>query len=169
MTLLHLISNPPTLSRLRAEIDTATAAGKLSSPIVQDSEARELCYLQAVIKEGFRIFPAVTALFFKIVPPGGDAVSGYHLPPGTQVGPNAPGVLRSKKYFGDDADLFRPKRWLEADAETLERMTMANDVVFGYGRYKCLGRSIAMMELNKVLPEVSVVETGAVLLVRVTG
>lgn len=33
---------------------------------------------------------------------------------------------------------------------------MANtlDALFGYGRYRCLGRGIAFMELNKALPEV---------------
>jgi hypothetical protein len=33
-------------------------------------------------------------------------------------------------------------------------MASALDALFGYGRYKCLGRSIAFMELNKSLPEV---------------
>jgi hypothetical protein len=53
-TFLYLITNPRVLSKLRAEIAAASA----SVPIT-DAEARKLPYLQAVIKEGLRIWPPV--------------------------------------------------------------------------------------------------------------
>jgi cytochrome P450 len=150
MTLLYLINTPQAYRRLQAELDNAS----LSSPIT-DVEARSLPYLQAVIREGLRIFPGVATPFFKIVPPEGDVVASVRLPPGTLVGHDAFGVLRSKKYWGPDADVFRPERWLGLDDEDLACKKEAIEVQFGYGRYKCLGRGIAAMELNKALPEVS--------------
>jgi cytochrome P450 len=43
-------------------------------------------YLQAVIKEGLRIFPPVAGLMSKEVPPGGDAFNGLYIPEGTKIG-----------------------------------------------------------------------------------
>ena len=73
------------LWRLRAEIDEAVGNGSISSPI-EDSEARTLLYLQACIKEGLRMFPPVTSLFPKVVPPEGDTINGVFLPGGTEIG-----------------------------------------------------------------------------------
>ncbi|KAI1381837.1 cytochrome P450 [Hypoxylon crocopeplum] len=152
MTLLLLVTNPTAYSKLQSEIDDAILRGKASSPI-RDAEARQLPYLQAVIKEGLRAFPVVTATFFKKVPKGGDVISGYFVPEDTEVGHNVLGIMRAKKYWGNDADVFRPERWLEADDETSEMMTRVIETLWGSGRYKCLGRAIAQMELNKVFVE----------------
>ncbi|KAL7628983.1 hypothetical protein AAE478_000501 [Parahypoxylon ruwenzoriense] len=152
MTLLLLVSNPLAYHKLRAEIDDAIVREQVSAPI-KNTEAQQLPYLQAVIKEGLRAFPVVTATFFKKVPKGGDIISGYFVPEGTEVGHNVLGIMRSKKYWGDDADAFRPERWLEADDEAVEMMTGVIETLWGSGRYKCLGRAIAQMELNKVFVE----------------
>jgi cytochrome P450 len=114
-------------------------------------------YLQAVIKEALRIFPPATGVLSKQVPPGGDNILGYDLPEGVQVGHNIYGMLRHPGIWGDDNEVFRPERWLvaEEDPEKLKEMVGAVDLVFGYGKYQCLGRTIAVMELNKVFVEVS--------------
>ncbi|KAI0120338.1 cytochrome P450 [Hypoxylon sp. NC0597] len=152
MTLLLLVTNPVAYEKLKSEIDDAIAKGRISSPI-KDTEARQLPYLQAVIKEGLRTFPVVTATFFKKVPKGGDTINGYFIPEGTEIGHNVLGIMRAKKYWGEDADVFRPERWLEADEETAGMMTGVIETLWGAGRYKCLGRAIAQIELNKVFVE----------------
>ena len=53
-----LAKNPDKKARLVSEIDTAAAAGKLSSPVTFD-QARELSYLQAVMYEAMRLYPAI--------------------------------------------------------------------------------------------------------------
>jgi cytochrome P450 len=57
--------------------------------------------------------------------------------------------------FGPDAELFRPERWLEAseDPTRLAHMTSTVDLLFHYGKYKCLGQNVALMEFNKVFVE----------------
>ncbi|EON62757.1 hypothetical protein W97_01982 [Coniosporium apollinis CBS 100218] len=151
-TMLFLITNPSVLAKLRSEIDSAMRDNRISSPIT-DAEARNLPYLQAFIKEGLRIWPPITGLMEKVVPPEGDVVNGMFVPGGTQIGYCAWGVHRNTRIFGHDADVFRPDRWLEAQGEQLQSMERNNDLIFGHGRFTCLGKTVAFMELNKVFVE----------------
>ncbi|KDN67099.1 putative cytochrome P450 [Colletotrichum sublineola] len=153
-TILHVITNPKVTAALRAEIDAA----HLSRPIVSDAEARAMPYLQAVIKEGLRMFPPVVGQMSKEVVSNdgaGDTFKGVHLPEGTRIGYCAWGIFRRSDIWGADSHLFRPERWLEADAEGLRLMEGTLELVFGYGKWQCLGRNVALMELNKVFVEVS--------------
>lgn len=152
--MLNILTNPTTYKKLQAEIDDGIAAGKISSPI-RDAEARQLPYLQAVIKEGLRIMPPASGAFFKEVPAAGDVIDGKFIPGGTQIGSSPLGIHRSKKIFGMDADLFRPERWIEASPEKFAKMASTVDLVFHYGKYQCLGKSVALMEFNKIFVEVS--------------
>ncbi|TGJ81716.1 hypothetical protein E0Z10_g7051 [Xylaria hypoxylon] len=152
MTLLCLLTNPSAYSALQREIDDALSAGKLSSPVA-DSESKGMPYLQAVIKEGLRFYPPVLGLGSKQVPKGGDVINDHYVPEGAQIGMNFFGLMRSKEIWGPDADLFRPERWIEADPGRARRMNMVVDLDFGFGKYQCLGKPIAMMELNKIFVE----------------
>jgi cytochrome P450 len=154
MTLLCLITTPISYAALQREIDHAIVHGRIGSPIAE-SEARKLPYLQAVIREGLRMYPPVTGLGSKQVPKGGDFINGQYVPEGTQVGTNYFGLMRSKDIWGNDADVFRPERWLEANDSQLKIMNGVVDLAFGYGKYSCLGKPIAMMELNKIFVEVT--------------
>ncbi|KAI0434920.1 cytochrome P450 [Xylaria sp. FL1042] len=152
MTILCLLTNPSAYSALQREIDDALSAGKLSSPVA-DCEAKSMAYLQAVIKEGLRFYPPVIGLGSKQVPEGGDVINGYYVPEGTQIGMNFFGLMRSKEIWGPDANAFRPERWLDADPDHTRRMNMVVALGFGFGKYQCLGKPIAMMELNKIFVE----------------
>ncbi|KAF5003376.1 hypothetical protein F66182_16143, partial [Fusarium sp. NRRL 66182] len=113
-TLLSIITNPQVYNTLRAEIRGAVAGRNVSSPI-QDSEAKQLVYLQACVLEGLRIFPPLSQLRERVVPPGGDTLGSFYLPEGTYVGLNAWGVQRNKAVYGDNAELYCPERWLTDD------------------------------------------------------
>ena len=63
-------------------------------------------------------------------------------------------VHRSTIVFGADANVFRPERWLESPEAQLHEMERNNELIFSYGRFKCLGQAVALMELNKVFVEV---------------
>lgn len=154
-TMLYLMSSPQVYRKLAHEVRTAAAEGRLSTPIT-DEEARSLPYLQAVIKEGLRVFPPVAGLMPTVVPPGGDVIHGVPVPEGTEIGWSSFGVQHNKGVYGVDADTFRPERWLEIkDQERLRAMTSTWELVFKYGKWQCLGRSVALMELNKMFVEVS--------------
>lgn len=96
-------------------------------------------------------------LFTKQVPDDrGDMVHGYYLPPGTEVDQSVMGVGRDPTIFGntEDANIFRPERWLEADPERFKQMASAVDLVFSTGKYVCQGKPVALMELAKLFVEV---------------
>ncbi|EZF33938.1 hypothetical protein H109_05523 [Trichophyton interdigitale MR816] len=150
-TLLAVASNPRVYARLTKEIDEAEATGKISSPI-RDQEARRLPYLQACIKEGLRCFPPVAQLRERMVPAGGDTYNGQHIPEGTFIGLNTWGV-QLNPVFGNDPRVFRPERWLIEDETRLQEMSRVQELIFGHGTTRCLGIPIAMMNLNKVFPE----------------
>jgi cytochrome P450 len=153
--MLHTISSPKVYNKLQAEIDSAFRSGKITRPVIGDGEAKKLPYLQAVINEGLRIFPPGTGLGSKVVPPGGDSIDGIFLPEGTKVGVCTLGLMRNKEVFGEDVGSFRPERWLDVSEEDANRMDFYKDWAFGYGKYVCLGKRVALIELNKVLFEVS--------------
>lgn len=50
--------------------------------------------------------------------------------------------------------MFRPERWLEVDEGRRREMDNDLELVFSAGKYQCLGRNIALVELNKVFVEV---------------
>ncbi|OCK76659.1 cytochrome P450 [Lepidopterella palustris CBS 459.81] len=150
-TMLYLITAPRVLQKLRAEMDDAEATGAISSPIT-NAEAKELPYLQACIKEGLRMHPPFTGLILKRVPAGGDVIGGQFVPGHTRIAHNTWAVQRSTIY-GDDPDMFRPERWVEADADMKVKMERNLELIFGYGRFGCLGKSIAYIELNKIFVE----------------
>ena len=162
LALLFLLTNPSAHDTLRREIDSLSAAGKISSPVT-NSEATAMPYLQAVIKETLRMHPPATDRHWKIVPEGGATLHGIPVPAGTMVGLNVLYIMRSKDVFGVDADVWRPERWIEAAAEDeklggtssrYRNMINTVEAVFSHGRYICLGKSLAWTEMNKGVVEV---------------
>ena len=76
------------------------------------------------------------------------------MPGGTRIGHNSIALTRNKRIFGEDADIFRPERFIECSADKKQEMMRAIDIVFGGGRWTCSGKGIAFMELNKFYFEV---------------
>lgn len=150
MIILSLITNPPAYASLIAEI--RNVADTVSNPISW-KETQSLPYLQAVVREGLRMHPPVGGLGFKQVPPEGDTIHGVFVPGGTQIGQGIYAVGRSRRVWREDADVFRPERWLTTGKQELKRMMAALDTHFGHGKYSCLGKPIALMENHKATYE----------------
>ncbi|KAF2998747.1 hypothetical protein E8E14_003388 [Neopestalotiopsis sp. 37M] len=151
-TLLYLITSPLVYRKLQAEIDNAAERQLISSPITE-SEVRSMSYLQAVVKESLRIFPPV-AMTPKMSA-SEETLCGVKIPAGTSVELSIKPALRDRAVFGQDADMFRPERWIES--ENTSRIQPMEDVlkfVFaGPSRWECLGKGIAMIQVHKVVCE----------------
>lgn len=172
--LVHAITCPRVYMRLKAVIreHVATfAPGKLDDggarPITL-AQAQKISYLRAVVYEGLRMRPPVLGLMSKVTPAEGDEVvprmagqgksggevKGIKLPGGTSVAMNLSGLLRRRDVFGADAGVYRPERFEELQGEERERMERDVELVFGYGRWGCVGKTVAFMEIFKVVWEV---------------
>lgn len=135
--LYYLLKDPATYAQLQQEIDSATTDGRLSSP-PKYSEAIELPLLCASIKEGMRLHPSVGLTMPRIAPKGGMTLCGQYIPEGYSVGMNGAVVHYDKGIFGPDADRFRPHRWLEGDAKTMDKYMLH----FGAGTRTCVGKNV---------------------------
>lgn len=142
--LTHILSTSVAYSKLKSEIyERAADLGTQHRPAAAvirgclPSSLWELPYLQAVIKEGRRMSHAAAAatepphVSLKS-PKTGDVILGFKIPGGTEVGPDVSGIMRATKYWGNDAEVFRPERWLEArDRESYPTMESALDIMWG--------------------------------------
>jgi cytochrome P450 len=164
-TMLYLMTHHRVYRKLQAEIDATVTSGHTAatSGIVSDETMKSLPYLQAVMREGLRIHPPITDIAPKKVPDEGDTIiingKQNFFPGGTNIGYNVFGLNRNKEIFGEDVDCFRPERWLidendETQLERLNAMRRTTDMIFGYGKYQCLGKPIAWLEMRKVIFEV---------------
>ena len=68
--------------------------------------------------------------------------NGFCVPAGYSVGINPYIVQRDLELFGNDARVFRPERWLEADKEQL-RVMNATMISFGAGTRTCTGQHVS--------------------------
>lgn len=76
------------------------------------------------------------------------------MPEGTEIHMNFVSMLMNTEVFGADAEVFRPERFLECDERQRNYMLKTIDLSFGHGRWLCLGKSLAILELNKIFVEV---------------
>ncbi|KAK0644133.1 cytochrome P450 [Cercophora newfieldiana] len=152
-TTLLLLSTPRAYTKLMAEI-AALNPPLAPDKIISDARAKTMPYLQAIIKEGLRWFPPASGMLSKRAPPAGDEWKGVRIPGGAHISWNPVGIMRDKEFWGEDSHEFRPERWLEAGSkERLREMEITVGMAFGYGKFQCLGKDVAMMELNKVFVE----------------
>ncbi|OAA59630.1 pisatin demethylase [Niveomyces insectorum RCEF 264] len=173
----YLLRNPPALRRLRRELDDAARRGLFSDTetgLVTWHESQKLPYLDACVKEAFRLHPAPGLPMERIVPAGGTEIAGRFVPGGTIVGCSAWVMHHNKDVFGADTDAYRPERWLvdedkvaaaaahasapraAADLREQEekRIKEMNGMMlqFGMGSRTCIGKNISLLEIYKVVP-----------------
>lgn len=108
----YLLKNPAAKQRLISEIDSLNQSGKFADSVTL-GQANAMPYLQAVMYEALRMHPAVGLTLPRVVPTGGAEIAGHYFPAGVVIGA-CPWVLhRNREVFGQDADVFRPERWLD--------------------------------------------------------
>ncbi|KDQ20245.1 hypothetical protein BOTBODRAFT_170241 [Botryobasidium botryosum FD-172 SS1] len=166
---LHELSLDPSLqARLREEV-----SANPSDPSFDDLyEDDKLPLLDAVVQETIRLHPPILELHrvaaqSGTIPlstplpgtPGQPASDRLFVPRGTLIAIPLNVMQREKSVWGDDADKFRPERWIEynnqrerekASGKThlgAERRLMA----FSEGKRVCIGKTFALVEIKAVL------------------
>jgi len=147
VVLHELAMHPEWQSRILSELSSVTYI-----PYVEFSASQTL---RAVIRESLRLTPPFPSTFPREVASPDVVIPGTTtpLPVGTVLGCNHYVICRSKAVFGDDADEWRPERWLDAGVEEAKRM---EDVwcVFGRGPRMCVAKDLALMLVGRAVVEV---------------
>jgi cytochrome P450 len=150
--LYNLLKYRHTFDKLREEIDTAAKEHRISDPITF-KETQSLPYLQAVIKEALRIHPATGLTMPRLVPPEGATIAKHFFPAGSTVGINSWVAHRNPVVFGEDAENWRPERWIEFEEQGRNAEVEKYSLGFGMGSRTCIGKNISLLEIAKVIPQ----------------
>ncbi|KAF8148431.1 cytochrome P450 [Crassisporium funariophilum] len=141
-----LITNQDAYKKLRAELDE-----NFSDPDepISASKLAELPYLNAVVMESLRLGTPLPGLP-RVTPQSGMVLEGTYVPGGTIVGVNPYVQETSELNFYPDPMAYRPERWLPEGLGpgTITRKTAI--MSFSSGAFGCLGRALAMQELQIV-------------------
>ncbi|KAH7319357.1 benzoate 4-monooxygenase cytochrome P450 [Rhexocercosporidium sp. MPI-PUGE-AT-0058] len=137
--------------RIHQEIASAKKAGKLSTPPKLREMKDHLPYLSACLSESQRVHPVIGMPLVRTVPEGGCEVEGKFLPAGTTVGLNPWVFARDKSLYGEDANVWRPERWLEYSREKVKYLETYN-ITFGTGARSCPGKYLAQAVYTKIIP-----------------
>ncbi|KAE8147819.1 cytochrome P450 [Aspergillus avenaceus] len=139
-------------TRLQQEIPA------LQGSVVPYHTATSYPYLTAVIREAMRMHPGVSMTLERYVPVEGLTLpTGQYIPQGCIVGMNPYVVARNRSIWGEDAEVFRPERWLRDPRESEDeyqarlRLMNASDLAFGAGSRVCIGKNLGMLEVYKVM------------------
>jgi cytochrome P450 len=141
-----LLKHPVALRKLQEEIDTTLTDSKFAS---YATTSTSMPYLDACIKECFRMHPPAGFIMERVTPASGAVVCGRQIPGGVVIGCSPWAVHRHKPTFGDDVDLFRPERWIEASEEEKKKMEKAL-CHFGSGSHHCIGKGMSLIEVYKM-------------------
>ncbi|KAE8382333.1 cytochrome P450 [Aspergillus bertholletiae] len=144
-----LLKHENVMMRLQSEIDTAFQRGLLSDP-PRWQELGKLRYLDAVIKESMRQLPGFSYNREVATPPEGAIVAGYYIPPGTMMELHSEALRDNPNIYGEDADIYRPGRWLNADRQ--QRWAMSQGLLqFNTSINDCPKVRVAWLELKKIV------------------
>ncbi|XP_047316358.1 cytochrome P450 81Q32-like [Impatiens glandulifera] len=133
-----LLNNQEVLKKATSEIDICISQGRL----VEESDLHNLPYIQAIVNETLRLFPAGPLL---IPHENSEActVGGYDVPRGTMLFVNAWSIQRDPRVW-DEPTCFKPERFCDGGGEGELGYKF---LPFGMGRRRCPGVVLA----NKVV------------------
>ncbi|KAL0325484.1 UNVERIFIED_CONTAM: cytochrome [Sesamum radiatum] len=136
-----LLNHPNELGKVKEEIDSIVAPGKL----LDDSDLQKLPYLRCIINETLRLYP-VGPLLVPHLSSKDCSVGGFHIPAGTTLLVNAWAIQRDPKLW-EEPEAFKPERFkgFEGGYDGLKFLP------FGIGRRACPGSGMAMRLMGLAL------------------
>ena len=141
--LAYILSNQEVYKRVVDEIDG------FPEMVAQQTDILSHCpYYVACIQEALRLCPPTPNILPRLVSPPGMEIDGRYVPSGTEIGCIPWIVNRDPLLYGNDAEVFRPERWL-GTLEERKLLTRYSET-FGYGSRSCLGKDLAMLILHKI-------------------
>lgn len=139
----ELLHNPNVMSKAKAELEQIIGKGKL----VEEIDIGKLPYLQAIVKETFRLHPAAPLLLPRKAEIDLE-INNYKIPKGAQVLINVWAIGRDSSLW-DNPNVFSPERFLGSDIDFKGRSFELTP--FGGGRRICPGLPLAIRMLFLML------------------
>ena len=141
-----LLNNRKALKKAQQELDQHVGRYRL----VNESDLNNLVYIQAILKETLRLYPA-GPLSVPHESTEDCTVSGYHVPAGTRLLVNLSKLHRDPRVWCEP-DKFRPERFLSGDGKSIDVRGQSFELLpFGSGRRMCPGVSFALQVTELVL------------------
>ncbi|KAL9418728.1 hypothetical protein AB3S75_036641 [Citrus x aurantiifolia] len=140
-----LLNNPEVLKKAQDEIDIQFGTERP----VNESDTRNLVYLQAIIKETMRLYPAGPLLLpHECIEEC--IVNGYHVPAGTQLFVNAWKIQRDPCVWEEPCQ-FQPERFLTRHKDIDVGGQDFELIPFGSGRRMCPAVSYGLQVMQLML------------------
>ncbi|KAL7115605.1 hypothetical protein ACP275_04G192700 [Erythranthe tilingii] len=137
----ELINNPKVLHKAQQEIDRVIGSDRL----VQESDAADLPYLMAIIKETFRLHPPIPMLARKSI--SDCVIDGYDVPSNSLLFVNLWSMGRNPKIWENPLE-FLPERFLEKENSAIDIKGQHFELLpFGTGRRGCPGMLLGIQEV----------------------
>lgn len=134
-----LLNHPEKIDKTRAEIDNVVGTNRM----VNESDMSNLPYLQNIISETMRLYPAAPVL----VPHEASndcKIAGYNIPRGTILQVNVWAIHRDPHVW-KDPESFEPERFEQGEVRASELLP------FGMGRRSCPGNGLAQRIMSLAL------------------
>lgn len=148
------------LNSLRESHVSAAQEASVSGAIYSFKDVNALPYIEAVVKEGLRVFASASVLERVVPSSKGFRIQGqesFWIPPGTTVGAQSWSMHRKEEIWGvkngDDRSSWKyiPDRWI-TDPSKLEEMDK-HFMPFGRGTRSCAGKNMAIMVMKLAIAE----------------
>jgi cytochrome P450 len=133
-----LLNNREALKKAQQELDVQIGRERQ----VKESDIKNLVYLQAIIKETMRLYPA-GPLPVPHESMEDCTLAGYHIPAGTQLLVNFSKLHRDPHVWSDPNE-FQPERFLTSHKGVDVKGQHFELLPFGAGRRMCPGISLAL-------------------------
>ncbi|KAK1422230.1 hypothetical protein QVD17_25197 [Tagetes erecta] len=143
-----LLNNPSALKAAQAEIDKHVGRDRL----VEESDLKNLVYLNAIIKETLRLYPVVP-LSLPHESIEDCIVNGYNVPKGTRLMVNLWKIHHDPNIWPNPSE-FKPERFLTSQNDIDLKGKHYELLPFGTGRRMCPGVIFALQVLPLVLASV---------------
>ncbi|XP_050365525.1 nicotine N-demethylase CYP82E3-like [Argentina anserina] len=137
-----LLNNKRTLKLSQEELDRTVGRHRW----VQDTDIKNLVYLQAIVKETLRLYPPAP-LSLPHVAMEDCKVGGFHIPKGTHLFVNLWKLHRNPSVWASP-EVFSPERFLTSQANVDASGQHFEFIPFGAGRRICPGITFAFQIMH---------------------
>ncbi|KAG7658509.1 Cytochrome P450 [Arabidopsis suecica] len=139
------IDNPEAINKIRQEVNK-------KMPRFDPADLEKLVYLHGAVCETLRLYPPVP--FNHKSPAKPDVLpSGHRVDEKWKIVISMYALGRMKSVWGDDAEDFRPERWI-SDSGRLKHEPSYKFLAFNAGPRACLGKKLTFLQMKTVAAEI---------------